>query len=116
MVKYVLIPNRVRFDIAKELAVTFEDIDDSFEIINLVDDIFVRNYADMVQVLALENKMKEKISELKKNIRDGDEVYLIASGSAFHNGLAVQLLIENGIDFTFLVYERRVGKYAVIRR
>jgi len=116
MVKYVLVPNRVKFDIVKELAVTFEDIDDSFEIINLVDDVFVKNYADIVQVLALENKMKEKIDKLKRDIRDDDEVYLIASGSAFHNGLAVQLLMENNIDFTFLVYERRIGKYAIIRR
>jgi len=111
MVKYVFVPCFVKFDIEKKVAMTFEDSDE-FEIVHMVDRP-ITNYAS-VQSYVTEQQMKDKVQEVKSKIRINDEVYLITSGSAFHNALASKILTEEGIQFKFLVFEKRIGKYAII--
>ena len=111
MVKYVLVPSKVRYDIEKELSYTFQDDEDSLEIINLYGDVVVRDYTNPVEVAMLIGEFEDRITKLQDS---NAEVYLIASGSAFHTGLAVKMLMEYNVPFKFLVYEKKKGRYAVI--
>ena len=110
--RYVLVPCFVKFDVSKEVSVTFED-NEPFEIVWLVDGV-ITNYASVAQVIALKEKVRERIEEVMSKLTENDEVYLVTSGSAFHNALVSRMLTEAGIPFKFLVYERRIRKYAVV--
>lgn len=109
--RYVLVPCFVKFDVGKEVAMTFED-DEEFEVVMLVDRM-ITNYASL-QPVATMQEMRDKIQEVKSKLAPGDEVYLITSGSAFHNALAAKILTEEEVQFRFLVYERRIRKYAIV--
>jgi len=110
--RYVLVPCFVKFDVSKEVSVTFDD-GEPFEIVWMADNV-ITNYASAPQIVALKEKVNERIAELMSRLTEDDEIYLITSGSAFHNALVSRMLVEAGVPFKFLVYERRIKKYAIV--
>lgn len=109
--RYILVPCFVKFDIEKEVAMTFDDVSE-FQIIQLVTKI-ITDYSSL-QVMAVIQEIKDNVRKLKRQLKDGDEVYMITSGSAWHNAMVSKILTEEGIPFKFLVYERRVRRYVVV--
>ncbi len=114
MVKYVLVPSRVKFDIEREISRTFEDDEDVFEVVHLYDGVHIDNYANPMEIALLLNVMKEKVQEVKSKLTEEDEVYVIASGSAFHSIVAGLILKSMGLKFKVLVYEKKVAKYVAV--
>ena len=104
----VIVPNRVKFDIEKEIIDSYPDIE-NIKILHvryLVDD-----YSDRSKLSKLEEIMKKTASEAVILAGDDEDIYLVATGSSFHVALMSKILNEMGIPYKILVYERKQRRY-----
>jgi len=112
MRRWVLVPCVINKNIPAEIIKTFGD--DMITKIKRLSESLITNYANERQVrltyAEIENNVKEFISEYDEE----DEVYLLLGGGILQCVFAKSVLDKHGIKYKMLVFEKKIGRYAVI--
>lgn len=111
-VRWVLVPSVMNYPVLDEVKRTFED-EKEVKLVPLVMTI-ITNYTDKEQVGSVREEIENGIKLLKERLSEEDEVYLVVGGSCLGVAFAVESLMREGINFTKLVFEKKIDRYAVV--
>lgn len=111
--RWVLLPCVTDKPVRQELVRTFDD-DAITKLVQLSTGV-ITNYTSGTQVKVLVYEIRKNFEEWLKEYKHGDEVYVILTGGYLHIAEVLRLLSEYGIEHRWLVYEKKVGRYAIIR-
>jgi len=110
--KVVFVPCNIKHDIMTPLRKT---LGEKFLVVDMVGDLYILDYSAEEVIVDLKNRIKESINEVISSININDcDIYVLANGGILHVALTTTELINKGIDFKYLVYENRIGKYVEI--
>lgn len=111
--RWVLLPCSTDKPVRQELARTFND--DAITKLVQLSEAVVTNYGSRAQVAELIHEIRQNFEKwVEKDYEQGDEVYVILTGGYLHIAETLRLLIKHGINHKWLVYERKLGRYAII--
>lgn len=114
MVVWIFVPSVVKYNISREVVRTFGENEKTF-IVEELTNIIVYDYSNNKLISQVKKDIEERLeSWFTETFKYDDEVYIVLVGGILQSVIAIRKLIELGIEFKFLVYEKKVDKYVIL--
>jgi hypothetical protein len=113
MKKIVLLPCKTKHKIIRYLNRTFGDKN---YVIFRLSDISITNYSSKETAIVADKILKKLDLFIKEygELKVKPDIYVMLVGGIYHNVIVVKKLLEANLQYDFLIFERKVGRYVIV--